>query len=336
MAFDSCTAKPTTLALVPKLALLWPTIWTWLQIFHTHNTQARSRLLATHEADTHRGWYALVIATLRCFTSHNPPNKLSVLVKETDGVLAMMATLWIEEGRDLGVVFGFQAADLHVPYVTSNLLEHIITGCGGGANEAVDLSFRRIRKNLKQANPDYSCVGKDLMLCLGQLRDGSAILNRAYLSHPASIAIMVDILALLLASPAPMPGLLQLPTLCINLHMYMSRTYEAVSQLLDTPFLSILHRLSPMRGLSRELKETCDMLLRVIIPRYSIYPSLLSGIHRGLVAIEKQVKTLPSGPLGECLLALDTNIRPRAQSYADYKQGTRAVFNCGNPEVHII
>lgn len=82
-----------------KLVSLWPTIWIWMQTLHRQTIQyplpgAQNTAHWTNESEwAVQNLYTSVFDALRGFTSHGLHFKLTKLVKGTEGVAQMMATL---------------------------------------------------------------------------------------------------------------------------------------------------------------------------------------------------------------------------------------------------
>lgn len=150
-----------------KLVSLWPTIWIWMQTLHRQTIQyplpgAQNTAHWTNESEwAVQNLYTSVFDALRGFTSHGLHFKLTKLVKGTEGVAQMMATLWIEEAKDPTMRFGFRASQLLCPgwpsreiNIDIEVLEHILNDVNDGSRGAADLIFSRIKRNFSQTELD--------------------------------------------------------------------------------------------------------------------------------------------------------------------------------------
>ncbi|KZP30859.1 hypothetical protein FIBSPDRAFT_883967 [Athelia psychrophila] len=129
----------------------WPTIWIWIRLLNGRAIHVRKKLTMLSEAQitTERGIYMVLVETLLVFLGHNSygtqsaSNKLTTIVKGTDGVLQMMATSWIEEARNEGGAMGYNSTKIFhgsLSNFRSEMELLVIAGCGGSAKETLALT----------------------------------------------------------------------------------------------------------------------------------------------------------------------------------------------------
>lgn len=366
----ACTPTTNIASLqLGRLVSLWPTIWICMQKLHGHNMQYRLQGAHTmaHWTNDESEWaaqniYTSVFYALRGLTSQGPLFKLAKLIKGTEGVMQMMATLWIEEAKDATMRFGFRASQLLCSdwpsreiIIDTEVLEHIVNCVKDGPRGTADLVFCRIKRNLTRTELDVPSLTTDLTLLSSKTGEpvtnfsnpASRILQKDILSQPMVVTIAVDILALLLDAKSRIPhheDYLSLLNLDLQIIVTLSQkiqAYKVVEQLLGTTFLSLMARVAltcrpetrmqydiEMRGLS----ESSNTLLGVMIPQFAVYRSFLSTIQNDLINIQKKYRMLP----GLWLNGMRSAIQPIKSIYEEYKRGTPMFLSCSEPKVRTL
>lgn len=276
------------------------------------------------------------------------PTPLWTVAAESEGIWDMMATLWIEEGRDVSGTLGFKASGFifssHSNSSTGALpgvLPQIVANCGGSSDSTVAILLRRIKINAKQAEPDWPSFAQDcqhLMIQLPRERPdtpGCAILRHSLLSHPTFAAVMVGVLSALLAvktSQSLRTKALLLPLLAIARHFGI-KGYDCVTQLTGTNIVSIIVGSAQIFGSDEDVVEISHNLLQTIISRFTIYrPVLFATVDHFPLYCDFMTKKL-SGRIRQDILALDS----RVNDYLEISEmQIQHSFDCGFPQVRLV
>ncbi|KAF7981317.1 hypothetical protein HWV62_34257 [Athelia sp. TMB] len=232
--------EPASFQIMP----LWPSIWIWLQVLCA---QEENPSISESGDATGPLW---VIRVLFAFLHSDPRTHLSTLVARTDGLKAMIATMWIDEGAGTPGANGYGVSILFksdFPFAPPLLLPEVLGQCGGRTNIVVKILLRRIKINAKQPVPDLTALRFDNSLLMDQLelRDtGSKILRPAILSQRTLIATVVDVLALLLKFKETQPTEPITDLLAFQMDVIFRRFqitgYDCVVQLMRTTILKLI------------------------------------------------------------------------------------------------
>lgn len=337
---------PTPIALYSELVPMWPTIWFWLKSLYRQNVQVRQILTAADRVLRNRR-HTLILNAMRSFTYHNPPSKLSIVVRSTPGTMVFLATIWIEEAQNTEALFGFEAArlinledPLSFPEVTLQVLKHIILCCGS-ADAAVTLLFQRVHRNIGQASPCYGSLSYDIQLIIDQILDEQptdCILHKALLLHDKTVPNLIQALLSLLqmcpAQPAEHLALmLSGPLFCIAaiLSAKGANTAKMVDQLLATRFLISMPHILKMCKPDTQLTSACWAILHDILPSYGIFRTRLLQMTSEVV--ERGLGPLFDKNFKPGALAFGSSMAQWTTRYQQYKKKPVYAFSCGNLEV---
>lgn len=256
----------------------------------------------------------------------------------------MLAAIWIEEGVDTTAAKGFRASLLLQPQPSrspesSYILPEIVSQCRGSADNAVGVLLRRIKHNVRQAEPDWTAFRSDASLVMDQHERNDTpykVLREAILSHPAFISTMVDSLSLLVQVKTTPPvaesetfrDLLRYPLASIYRHCQI-RGYRSVVHLMGTTIISIIARLAQTHGSDANVVQTCNHLLGAVIGRFSIHRPILLAASENLRATDSPYK-MPRGIIGHRLHSLIL----RVQSWKQILEAQPPhALDCGNSQV---
>lgn len=346
-----------TSATVNRLTAMWPTIWIWTRTLHMHTMRVHAARIAQRaECDmvSFKKQYTAVHHALLGFTQHGLPSKLAALVKETEDVLQMMTTLWIEEAKDPVAMLGFSSSPLLCSPESSDapqrleinfpVLERIIKRVKDAPFSLVDLVFGRIKRNLKQPQIDTDNLFKDfsfLAIQTGDFRRGAQPLRADILAHPMVVTMTVDILTLVIDAKPRISNYkdsVRFTNFGLRLIVNLSqdiRAYELTEKLVGTTFLTSMARIaSTYRMWNRadpEMSEMCkyfDKMLGNILVRFGVYRSLLSSIQRDLINMEKNHRDFPM-----IFLGMREHMKSLQSIFDDYKRDTPVLLSCGNRQV---
>ncbi|KAF7972965.1 hypothetical protein HWV62_16548 [Athelia sp. TMB] len=279
---DPKEIEPASFQIMP----LWPSIWIWLQVLCA---QEENPSISESGDATGPLW---VIRVLFAFLHSDPRTHLSTLVARTDGLKAMIATMWIDEGAGTPEANGYGASILFksdFPFAPPLLLPEVLGQCGGRADIVVKILLRRIKINAKQPVPDLTALRFDNSLLMDQLelRDtGSKILRPAILSQRTLIATMVDVLALLLKFKETQPTEPITDLLAFQMDVIFRRFqitgYDCVVQLMRTTIFKLIVQVNSSNcGSDHRIVVACTKLLRSVFCRFGAYrPILLSMLAR--------------------------------------------------------
>lgn len=343
-----------------KVLPLWPSIWVWLQILY--NDKMRYSSLQSAERirrDSRLLRYGSIISVFLCFV-YRPQSTLTTAVTRTEGVMTMIASMWIEESKDTSL--GYRTSGMLVRTLdkgvapsydlVAKLLGPIIVGCGS-KEDTVKQLFSRMKANLNRDDPDLMAIALDLTFITNQVTplDGPKMLHDTLLSVATRTSVyIVDIVAILLrvlsnrmqskepeakrmeTSPDMAVILYPFPVVCCVFRSL--RAYEHIAQFLQTSFFPLVARAALMcrpTALAGRFNHELVPLLE-ILRRFAIHRPLLSAMSRGLIAAFK-TDGVPGGPIGNSLRDFRTNINIWAKMERKYHGGWNRLVVCGDPEV---
>lgn len=347
-------SPPAIVAFHSVVLPLWPSIWIWLQIFHEHKLTQPHGLLSTLDPEILQARYALIFNTLCSFVFSDPQTTLSVAILHTDGVLDMAAALWIEEARDPEAFYGFEMASLLLypakglspdRNLSMDILDHIVTGCGGRNDDVVQLLHRRIMTNLKQLKPDLQSLRSDFKLILQLLSTDTIICDTIMSNVPYTIASMVDALHHLLLLKLkstyktdrqllPM-DLVEWPMVVIFVVLRNPGPYEGylgLVQLLDSTFFALVGRLARWTPSDDMFCSILKSVLQMVCVRFAVHRPLLSAMKRELAAAFSA--GIPGNSIGNVLRGFQSELTGWTQLDEQYRnrQGICDIV-CGDPQV---
>ncbi|KZP03867.1 hypothetical protein FIBSPDRAFT_968632 [Athelia psychrophila] len=335
---------------------LWPSIWTWLQMLHEHKLMYSRGLFSTPNPDHRQARYAALYGPLRILLFSDPQTALSRAVMHTEGALAMAAALWIEEARDPEAFYGFEMAFMLLEPdkglsptsdLSTDILDHLVAGCGGSKDEVVQLLYSRVNTNLKRLEPDPNNLQTDLSLILKQIQSSDTTLCDAILSIvPYTIISMVDTLHLLLNlrskylkdRKALPKGILYCPMAVIFAALRSPGPhelgYEGLARLLDTSFFTVVARMALIREPSSDtiFAGILETVLQTICIRFAAHRPLLLAMNRAIAAAFPT--GIPGGLIGNVFRTFQSDLTEWTQIEERYYEGD-GVCNiiCGDPQV---
>ncbi|KAF7982798.1 hypothetical protein HWV62_25717 [Athelia sp. TMB] len=360
---DDAISQPTALAVHSELVPLWPTVWFWCQALHEMNVLARMsgygqeeqsiRDPARYSRSACQTRHAALLKALKGFSHHKPPTKLSILVNGTDGFIAMLAQLWIDEGRYAiwagnsnsrrEALYGFKAGSLihtldggRASETSVDLVAQIITSCGG-AEAAVEVLFQRVQNNLAQSSVCLQSFTVDLLLLNGQIlrrtESGDALLP-ALVGHSRTVSFLVETLYSLLIHIRHMrlaTDILCMPLLAITSLIRQTNAYSTISQLLDTRFFEVMAYVVPLcSAKTQDMTGPCKDLLHNLLPRYTVFRSLFVRMQRSFsnsgASFDRKFK--PGG------LAFESTLAACRGLFREYQSAPSYTLQCSNPEVN--
>lgn len=256
----------------------------------------------------------------------------------------MMATMWVQEGRDTTGAYGFKASALLAPPysdATFGILSQIMQTCGGRADAVADILLHRIKNNAKQAKPDWDSFEHDfkhLMIQLPSEHDnppGAAIMRQAIESHPLFATVMVDVLSILVdktsqPTDARLAFALLYPMVAIKKHF---KGYDSATQLAGTNIIALIARLAHTYGSDDDVVDASGGLLDMF-GRFAIYRPFLNRAERNLMA--SGADSAPTGrgnKIGQDIILLTSLVN----QYVDIlKMQAQYAFCCGFPQVRLV
>ncbi|KAF7986051.1 hypothetical protein HWV62_41424 [Athelia sp. TMB] len=327
--------------ILDRLVNLWPSIWKWMQNLHVNSLRARFRgarqsMESLMEENIIIQQHTMLCHALHGFTTHGPPYHLAALVKRTEGVSEMMATLWLEEATS-AVMLGFKAAQLLLPNCTVpfdeiafdlEVLGHIMDNNKHDPYASLRLLFTRIKRNLQQERPDAINLSKDFLALRMHIThpSGSKTLKSEILSHPTvTTCTLMDLLSLIAAAKSKVPTPSQFRALfCIPLDLivvvcHQSRAYSVVKQLAGSTFLTMLADVAldcarePLKDVDDGINEKSFKIL-AIISKFADYRSVLTVIQRNFSTLNKKYPKIP-GPLGKYLTEIQSYFKSATELF---------------------
>ncbi|KZP24474.1 hypothetical protein FIBSPDRAFT_1042232 [Athelia psychrophila] len=333
---------------------IWPTVWIWIRLAQAlvnhlpEGTDSGARL------ETKRNWHNAAIHALAFFLGfrleQNPVfDELTTRVKETDGVLQMMATSWIQEAEDQHAA-GFPSSRIHQisnPETISEFEQLVLARCGGSEHKLASLAFRRIARNLHLSLPNnlhvYEQLADDMLYIHNSIWEPSATMYAAFTTHSGWVTFFVDVMFCLL-SPR---HLLHMPLYSalfssamefISMRIDEFQCYTEVRELLDcTPFLDVIARGSlAIRSAYDQLdldvfNSHCDLVIDFIY-QFAVHRPVLSRIDRDLAGISAFLERKAT-PAAISLLDVRSKIVPFVEIYKTFTTSAPPIFCCGNREV---
>ncbi|KZP13349.1 hypothetical protein FIBSPDRAFT_936397, partial [Athelia psychrophila] len=350
-------ANYTSSQIVP----MWPSIWAWLRTLHV--LSQRSHTATYKSAISLTMYYGAVVRMLCASFRADPPTPLSLLIKSTKEVTDMMASIWIEEGRNIGAINRFQGSLFTAASPSgapSEFLPYIVHRCEGGAEEVVQILFRRMKQMATPLAVEWEGLQHDLKLINYQLRPElqperdfdvkqvhgqpeppdnpePPILRAALLSHPAFMTVMVNLLSLFLRKPlhstVGLATFLSYPLLLIAKHFDI-KGHESASQLMDTTIVALIVRISRTHGSERNLAVVTGHILQSFC-KYFIYKASLVALGRciALALPGGEAAFRPGGDqdlMGQSILTLQRHHRQWAQIY--HSDEPQYSTDCGYPQ----
>ncbi|KAF7986092.1 hypothetical protein HWV62_41507 [Athelia sp. TMB] len=333
---------------------LWPSIWTWLQIFHK-NKQAAISLSGPPKVSaglSHRR-HAIIRDTL-VYLTENDAAALPVAGKFREDVLALAATIWIEEAEDSNGICGFRAALLLrtselplAPRVTLEIMDRIIVACGGKTDTVLQLLCNRIRNNMNQLKPDVESLHLDFNCVLHHTQNSFAFpagpdtLRRAFLADTsASIRLMADMMAQLRLSKAELfaniaarLGMMQIPFLLIIDSLRGPQAYQGLSTVFSTQFLHLVAWMTPhVPGVGAGIAhQVFAHFLRYTVPRFAAHRDLFVAMKRNVREAFPKA-SMPVGPIADSVEEFRARLSQWTEMNRDYQSGRLDVkVICGNP-----
>ncbi|KZP32445.1 hypothetical protein FIBSPDRAFT_518866 [Athelia psychrophila] len=368
---------PSVILHIKGLVVIWPTIWIWIRLLHTQVVNARDQipLLSERQLQTENTRYSVLVSALLFFLGYHKSGRgrptgstlkqLSTLVKKTDGVLQMLSTSWIEEGKEVRAIMGFPSSGIYsesLSHARSEIEKLIIAGCGGSAEEVAKVAFRRVAHNLHwleqqdaktRLDPDTLQTDR-----CDQLREDVAYVHSMYMMdgpspalcgafrvHTGCVTLFVDVMCFTLALHDP-PA--QLKLFWLSLHTIMTNITEVQPhsgflELLETPFLGFITRAGllirkfpePLQPTANAFSDYCIDLLRKLA-LFCIYRPILSRINRGLrVTAISAFMDRSDVPIAAGLLNLRSTIGPLLEANETYKRSPPPIFCCGSRQVSL-
>ncbi|KZP24477.1 hypothetical protein FIBSPDRAFT_1042235, partial [Athelia psychrophila] len=319
---------PAVVPHIKQLMDIWPTVWIWIRLFYAW-VDLHKDALPKARLDKERHRYITTIQALLFFLGYNKEreaflNELTTLVKETDGVLAMIATSWIEEAKDQHAFLGFPASGIHLitnDEIISEFEQRVLAKCNGSKSEMASLALHRIAHSLRRTRFKtlYYHLVIDMAYVHAMMGDPSTTLHHAFKTHPGYVALFVDVMLCLLSAPhlAHMPVYFGLVTSAMNL-MVMNidnfPSYAEFRELLDhTRFWEVITRGALA---ARSAHDTWPILSRI------------GQDYAGISAFIGNQAT----PATTSLLDLRSQIIPFVAVYKAFKKSSPTIFCCGNRE----
>ncbi|KAF7986086.1 hypothetical protein HWV62_41495 [Athelia sp. TMB] len=354
--------KPSILASLQSAVLpLWPTIWSWVQTLHESKGSIRALLRPQFLKVKYYGIRYTAICDALIFYLHNEPNVvLSTAAKQSEAVVALAATLWIEEAKDNESFCGYEAVSLlrpgirPTPRITLDILHRIVTTCGGSNAAVLRLLFRRIKRSSKQMDSDLDLryLGYEFAFAMDHIVDDDdrpTALQEAFLSNAAfSVRFMVNAMvslhqtnATILRGDANMRlALMQIPFLLVLKIMNSSQVHEGLSELLITPFFNLLAGVNSVRESSGStLQEMLPHLLQNVLLRFASHRNLLLAMKQNIkVAFPRAER--PIGPIADIVLAFRDSLDAWIQIAREYRASLSnpdrlwdSKVTCGNDQL---
>lgn len=353
--------------------VIWPTIWIWIWLLRTKVINAHDQilLLSEEQLKIEQTRYTVLVQVPLFFLEYHKPDKerpaesmfkqLSTLVENTDRVLQMISTLWIEEGKEGWAIMGFPLCNMYSTSLTHarseielQIKQLIIADRSGSTEEVAKLAFHRVANHLHWShwqasetglNPDtanrsYKQMTHDTTYVHMHMSKPSSALCGAFRVHTGCVTLFVDVLfhRLMLHDPVTQSVLFLVSIQIILLKTTKVQPYSGFLELLETPFLDfvIQARLitssysAQHQGLVNLFSHCNDVLLNM--EYFCVFRPILSRISQGFKSAAEFMNRSDI-PTAVGLLELWVTIVQLLKVYETYKCSPPPIFYYGSRQV---
>lgn len=305
----------------------WPTIFEWLSFFR----RQKSRIPPLLAAITHS-------VSIEILTSFTNTEKLSQVVKSSEGVFSMILQTWIAEAG-LPVINPTRYNAAYALFVhsrgfsESDVYARIVIPHGGGESAVARTALKGLRYNISRSPMNLDHVGMDLQVLLTLAKFHIPL--RDALLQQGSVVCVCDAFRKFITPNVCGSDYSDIPYCCIY---YLVTSLEAsngvsiIIQALKTDLLSsILRTHDIISQLPHSGRGFGVYIISRMLPKYLIYRPITILVNKSIRSMNPDIEPRPNGTLWSAWSALKMLVEHRHKDLKIH----RAMFGdrCANHEV---
>lgn len=325
------------------LASAWPTLWPWFRITLSIALRQRDTWNKTGEVP-YWDLQTRVQGVIQLYTILGPSSDLYKVFVDTPDMMGMIAEIWVQEIKGINRLYDFRASILPQYFAveldpTHVLTKEIVKLCGGNLEEAADLIFRRMKANLRMAQPELDDLSRDVAYMAAHTLDPTSPLHAYFSPVPLDCMMLLSQIVSYALSRVRLDPSVRCHALCVCIQLMIPATPQYITTLesLGCDLLSSLWRASfaifygtdDVKDLFRHKTE---ILLTQRLPRLLIYRPVLCAVRRHLQMIPPHGRPSPDVIFMDHFKRFRSTVDIVWERYEDHHNHPTLSFACSNPE----